>query len=58
LRFVAGCATATAAFAGFFFVVLTATQELARHKDLRTTQGYLNARLSRVLEAAVRLERK
>jgi len=34
------------------------TQELARHKDLRTTQGYLNPRLSRVLEAAVRLDRK
>ena len=24
-------------------------QELARHKDLRTTQGYLHARLARVL---------
>jgi integrase len=33
-------------------------QELARHKDLRTTQGYLHARLSRVLAAAVGLNRK
>jgi len=33
-------------------------QELARHKDLRTTQGYLHPRLSRVLQAAVRLNRK
>jgi integrase len=33
-------------------------QELARHKDLRTTQGYLHPRLSRVLAAAVRLNRK
>lgn len=32
-------------------------QELARHKDLRTTQGYLHPRLSRVLAAAVRLNR-
>jgi integrase len=33
-------------------------QELARHKDLRTTQSYLHPRLSRVLAAAVRLNRK
>jgi integrase len=33
-------------------------QELARHKDLRTTQGYLHPRLSRVLAAAVHLNRK
>jgi integrase len=33
-------------------------QELARHKDLRTTQGYLHPRLSRVLAAAARLERR
>jgi integrase len=33
-------------------------QELARHKDLRTTQGYLHPRLSRVLAAAVRLNRR
>ena len=33
-------------------------QELARHKDLRTTQGYLHPRLSRVLQAAVKLNRK
>ena len=33
-------------------------QELARHKDLRITQGYLHPRLSRVLAAAVRLNRK
>jgi integrase len=33
-------------------------QELARHKDLRTTQGYLHPRLSRVLAAAARLNRK
>ena len=33
-------------------------QELARHKDLRTTQGYLHPRMSRVLAAAVRLNRK
>jgi integrase len=32
-------------------------QELARHKDLRTTQGYLHARRSRVLAAAVALDR-
>jgi integrase len=32
-------------------------QELARHKDLRTTQR-LHPRLSRVLQAAVRLNRK
>jgi integrase len=35
-----------------------AAQELARHKDLRTTQGYLHPRLSRVLQAAVKLNRK
>jgi integrase len=34
------------------------TQELARHKDLRTTQGYLHPRESRVLAAAVRLNRQ
>jgi integrase len=33
-------------------------QELARHKDLRTTQAYLHPRMSRVLQAAVRLNRK
>ena len=33
-------------------------QELARHKDLRTTQGYLHARRSRVLAAAVALNRR
>ena len=33
-------------------------QELARHKDLRTTQGYLHPRQARVLAAAVRLDRK
>src|SRR5258705_10247358 len=33
-------------------------QELARHKDLRTTQGYLHPRQARVLAAAVRLNRK
>ena len=33
-------------------------QELARHKDLRTTQGYLHPRLSRVLAAAARLNRR
>ena len=33
-------------------------QELARHKDLRTTQGYLHPRRSRVLAAAARLNRK
>jgi integrase len=33
-------------------------QELARHKDLRTTQGYLHARRARVWSAAVRLNRK
>lgn len=32
-------------------------QELARHKDLRTTQGYLHARRSRILAAAVALDR-
>jgi integrase len=34
------------------------TQELARHRDLRTTQGYLHPRQSRVLAAAVSLNRK
>jgi len=33
-------------------------QELARHKDLRTTQGYLHARRPRVLAAAVSLDRQ
>jgi integrase len=33
-------------------------QELARHKDLRTTQGYLHPRLARVLAAATGLNRK
>lgn len=33
-------------------------QELARHKDLRTTQGYLHPRHSRVLAAAVLLGRR
>jgi integrase len=33
-------------------------QELARHKDLRTTQGSLHPRQARVLAAAVRLNRK
>ena len=33
-------------------------QELARHKDLRTTQGYLHPRRARVLAAAVGLNRK
>lgn len=33
-------------------------QELARHKDLQTTQGYLHPRRARVLAAAVRLNRK
>jgi integrase len=32
-------------------------QELARHKDLRTTQGYLHARRARVLAGAVSLDR-
>jgi integrase len=32
-------------------------QELARHKDLRTTQGYLHARRTRVLAGAVSLDR-
>jgi integrase len=34
------------------------TQQLARHKDLRTTQGYFHARQSRLLKAAIRLDRK
>jgi integrase len=34
------------------------TQQLARHKDLRTTQGYFHVRESRLLKAAVRLNRK
>lgn len=33
------------------------TQTLARHKDGRTTQGYMHARQSRLLAAAVRLNR-
>lgn len=33
------------------------TQRLARHKDGRTTQGYMHARESRVLAAVVRLNR-
>ena len=33
-------------------------QELARHKDLRTTQGYLHARRTRVLAGAVSLDRR
>ncbi|MEO7135450.1 MAG: site-specific integrase [Vicinamibacterales bacterium] len=33
-------------------------QELARHKDLRTTQNYLHARRSRVLAGAVSLNRR
>lgn len=33
------------------------TQHLARHKDLRTTQTYFHVRNSRVLRAAVRLNR-
>jgi len=33
------------------------TQKLARHKDGRTTQRYLHARDSHLLEAAVRLNR-
>ena len=32
-------------------------QELARHKDLRTTQGYLHARRARVPAGAVSLDR-
>lgn len=32
-------------------------QELARHKDLRTTQGYLHARRARILAGAVSLNR-
>jgi integrase len=32
-------------------------QTLARHKDGRTTQGYMHARQSRLLAAAVRLNR-
>ena len=34
------------------------TQKLARHKDGRTTQRYLHARDSHLLEAAVRLNRR
>jgi integrase len=34
------------------------TQQLARHRDLRTTQGYFHVRESRLLKAAVRLNRK
>lgn len=34
------------------------TQKLARHKDNRTTQGYMHARESRVLAAAVKLDRR
>lgn len=33
-------------------------QEMARHKDLRTTTGYLHARRHRVLATAVRLGRR
>jgi site-specific recombinase XerD len=33
------------------------TQHLARHKDLRTTQAYFHVRNSRLLRAAVRLNR-
>ena len=33
-------------------------RELARHKDLRTTQGYLHARRARVWAAATRLDRR
>jgi len=33
-------------------------QEMARHKDLRTTTGYLHARRHRVLTTAVRLRRR
>jgi integrase len=33
-------------------------QELARHKDLRTTQGYLHARRARVWSAAARLNQR
>jgi hypothetical protein len=33
-------------------------RELARHKDLRTTQGHLHARRARVWSAAARLNRK
>ena len=32
-------------------------QAMARHKDVRTTQGYLRARPTRLLEAALKLER-
>lgn len=34
------------------------TQKLARHKDNRTTLGYMHARESRVLAAAVKLDRR
>jgi integrase len=34
------------------------TQELARHRNLETTQGYFHARSSRILQAALRLERR
>ena len=34
------------------------TQKLARHKDGRTTQRYMHARESRLLAAAVRLNRR
>jgi hypothetical protein len=34
------------------------TQQLARHKDLRTTQRCFHVRGSRLLKAAVRLNRK
>jgi integrase len=33
-------------------------QEMARHKDLRTTTGYLHARRRRVLATAVRMSRR
>jgi hypothetical protein len=34
------------------------TQKLARHKDNRTTQGYMHARETRVLASAVKLDRR